>query len=143
MDADRTKMLLFRTLRLAPAYLRCDYPAFVRHVYLTGLGRDPEPGIAMTPPTSPENVYENRTRYIGSVLKSDEIQSRGYKAMVNAVPDMLGSNDRQGVAQMVLRVFPTADELINGVGALMDHVRENSRRQDMILATVASAGVIR
>lgn len=140
MDADRTKMILFRTLRLAPAYLRCDYPAFVRHVYVTGLERDPEPGITMTPPTSSEDVYENRVRYIGSVLGSHEIQSRGYTAMVYAIPDMLGSNDRQGVAQMVRHVFPTAEELLSGVGALMDHVCENSRRQDMLLATVATAG---
>lgn len=140
MDADRTKIPLLRALRLAPIYLRCDYPAFVRHVYLSGLGRDPEPGVAMSPLDSPEDVYETRVRYIGSVLVSEEIQLRGYDAMVNAVPDMLGCSDRQRVAQMVQRVFPTTPALIAGIGMLMNHVSENSRRQDLLLATVASAG---
>ena len=140
MDADRTKTLLHRGLRLAPIYLQCDYPAFVQHVYFTGLGRYPEPGVPMTPPVSSEDIYEARIRYIESVLVSEEIQLRGYDAMVYAVPSMLGCNDPQKVAQMVQCVYPTATAFISGIGVLMQYVGENSRRQDMVMATVALAG---
>lgn len=138
-DHDRTRQILFSTLRLAPCYISCDYATFVRHIYSAGLRREPEDGISHTLPSDAGDVYNHRVNYVYAALSCEENRLAGYDAIVWAIPDLLGSRNRVLLADMIRHVYPTITELVAGLETLMNHVRENSRRQDMILASATGA----
>lgn len=133
---DRTRQILFGTLRLAPCYIRCDYADFVRHAYVAGLRREPEHGASRSLPPEAADGYDHRVNYLYLILSSEENRLAGYDAIVSAIPALLGSRDQLVVADMIRHVYPTMADLADGLEVLMGHVRENSRRQDMILASV-------
>lgn len=137
--SDQVKEILFLTLRLAPCYVKCDYAAFVRHAYIAGLRRKPEDGVSFKLPSDAVDIYQHRIDYLRVILTSEENQLAGYDAIVSAIPELLGSYDRVLVAAMIRQVYPVMTDLIAGLETLMGYVRENSRRQDMILASTAKA----
>ena len=138
-DQDRTRQILFSTLRLAPWYIDCDYAAFVRHAYVAGLRREPEDEVSRTLPSNAGDIYHHRVNYLYVILTSEENQVAGYDAIVSAIPELLGSRNRVLLADMIRQVYPTITDLVIGLETLMGHVRENSRRQDMILASTVEA----
>lgn len=134
---ERTKYILLRTISLSHDILDCDDHSFVRHSYLAGLGREPDAGFMTLPPPESNDVYRRRVDYLYSILTSTESLNRGYEAVVDAIPDVLGSRNRAVVVDMIKQVFPPSSDLNASLEILFTQVRENTRRQNMIVASVA------
>jgi hypothetical protein len=136
MDLETT---FFRMIRFTPERLTCDGATFIADAYRDLLGREPEFDPAeRVEALPPGDVYESRATYFLHLIGSEEMQLRGYDAMVDAVATIVSGRHREIMADMVRARYPSTESLLEGLGTLMAYARNNSRRQDAIVAMGAA-----
>lgn len=131
---------LLKTVRLAPGWLELDAAAFIAQAYQDCLGRECEFDEAERAVMVPAgDRYVARTTYLRDTLCSAEARGRGHAAMADAVAAVLVGRQRAPVAELLRARYPTVESLVDGLVELMAHVRDNSQRQDAILALAGAA----